>query len=244
MIHDFMPIFMEEYSKLHTSYERNFCRYLLNLAIGDSHESEKDKVNKNAKSCNMEQYLKNALRKRQTDEKHEAKLLITVDELVPYFLEECAEHFLQINPCFANYFLHLLIRDAHDGLAINVPSNRLSICKIESFLKRALLKIKNSIDPTFCHMKMSYYLKQSHEINLYFVKEKYETGYNEKLQELINGILQYPETSTDKQLEDMFIKMQIFILTNYNIGCPSNNVVSGRENFLIKFQSNTNLNSF
>lgn len=230
VIHDFMPIFLEEYSKLHTNYERNFCRYLLNLAInGDVEENDNERVKQNAKSCNMEQYLMNAIRKREKNEKHEAKLLITIDELVPYFLQNCEQNFLQINPCFANYFLHLLMRDACDGLEIGVPSNRLNICKIEEFLKRALSKLKDPLDPTLSHMKMSYYLKQSREINLYYVKDKYEKDYNDKLIELINSILQYPETSTEKQLEGMFTKMQIFILTNYCIGCPSNNVVSNRK---------------
>ncbi|KAM7341866.1 cilia- and flagella-associated protein 206 isoform 2-T2 [Cochliomyia hominivorax] len=74
-------------------------------------------------------------------------------------------------------------------------------------------------------MKITYFYKNIQELSLDFVKKKYELNFEDKLKQLTDSILQYPETSNDKQLENMFIKMQIYIITNYQLGSPKNHVL-------------------
>ncbi|XP_065367319.1 cilia- and flagella-associated protein 206 [Calliphora vicina] len=226
IINDFIPHTLEEYSKNgFSNFKQNFGQYLQQLIINDSQYIQWKNGKHNPRAYNLEQYMKNVLKKRQPSTTNENGLLITIDELVPFFIEECLQNFLPVNPCFANYYLHLLIRDSQDGFQLNEHSHSLSICEVENFLERALAKYKNPLDATMCNMKISHFCRNTQELCLDFVKEKYELNFNDKLKQLINSILQYPETSTDKQLEEMFVKMQVFIITNYHIGCPKNSVI-------------------
>lgn len=225
-INDLIPNILKEYSKRITTVKPNFCQYLVQIILNDSEYNQWKNIQNNPNSYNMEEFLKNALSRRQLGANNTAELLISVDELVPFFIEKCLENFLPIDPCFAHYYLHLLMRDFQEGLVLHMHCQNLSICKIEQFLGRALEKYKNPLDATVSSMKLMYFCKTSEHLCMDFVKEKYEFEFREKLQDLISSILQYPESSNDKQLEEMFIKMQMFIVTNYQIGCPKNHVVS------------------
>lgn len=224
-INDFVPNILKEYSKGAHNIQPNFCQYLVQILLNESEYKQWKNIQNNQNSCNVEQFLKNSLKKRQMDSTNSTEVQITVDELVPFFIEKCLHNFLHIEPCFAHYYLHLLIRDFQDGLVLNVQSRNLSVCKIEQFLEKAWEKYKNPLDATISSMRLMYFCKTNEYLRLDFVKEKYELNFSEKLKLLINSILQYPESSNDKQLEEMFIKMQIFIVTHYQIGCPKNHVV-------------------
>lgn len=231
IINDFIPNFMKEYCKGLPNFKRKLCQYLAQVLLDEYQCRQLEKGQNTTIHCHLEQHLKNALKKRQPAGKNETELVITVDEIVPFFIQECLQNCLQVDSCFANYYLHLIIRDAQDGLKLNVHSlHGISICKIEQFVSTALGRYQNPLDATICSMKIAYYCKNSQELNLNFIREKYEFNFNNKLKQLIHSILQYPESSTDRQLEEMFIKMQLFIITNYHIGCPNNLVVSTKIN--------------
>ncbi|XP_046810445.1 cilia- and flagella-associated protein 206 [Lucilia cuprina] len=223
IINDFESDALEDYSKKeHFKVNQRFCQYLKQLI---AEESQRNNAKNISASYKPQHYLPIVIKQQQSETNNESGILLTIDKLVTFFIEECKQNFLPINPCFANYYLHLLIRDAQDGLELNDKSNRLSVCKIENFLEKALTKYKNPLEATVCNMKMSYFNRNSQTLSLDFVKEKYELEFEEKLQQLIKSILQYPESSSDHQLEEMFIKMQVFIITNYQIGCPKNHVI-------------------
>ncbi|XP_037817785.1 cilia- and flagella-associated protein 206 [Lucilia sericata] len=223
IISDFESNALEEYSKKeHLNINQRFCQFLKQLIMEDS---QRKNGKNNPGSYNPQDYLTIFIKQQQSETNNESGILITIDKLVTFFIEECAQNFLPINPCFANYYLHLLIRDTQDGLELNDICHPLSVCKIENFLEKALTKYKNPLEATVCNMKISYFSRNSRELSLDFVKEKYELEFDEKLKQLIKSILQYPESSSDKQLEEMFIKMQVFIITNYQLGCPKNHVI-------------------
>ncbi|XP_013115873.2 cilia- and flagella-associated protein 206 isoform X2 [Stomoxys calcitrans] len=202
-VRDFLPDFLQELSKGHVP--KKLGDYLLRL-IFKSHR---------IKGKEGDYYLKSAPNKPKSD----LKPFITIDDLVPHFIDECEQNFMSIDRYFGSYLLHILIRDLHDGLP---KASQFTIGKLDRFLRKCLDKYAQPFDPTICNMKICYYAKNCLEIDFEYAKKKYELNAKEKLSKLIAGILQYPETSNPKQLEEMFVKMQVFIITNFNIGCPQN----------------------
>jgi len=62
-------------------------------------------------------------------------------------------------------------------------------------------------------------------IDLEYVKKQYDEKFETELQLLIKDILQYPETCSKVQLDQLFAKMQVFIVARYNLGSPKNHVL-------------------
>ncbi|KAI8038652.1 hypothetical protein M5D96_008560 [Drosophila gunungcola] len=54
---------------------------------------------------------------------------------------------------------------------------------------------------------------------------QYEEKFQTELQVLIKDILQYPETCNKVQLDQLFAKMQVFVVACYNLGSPKNHVL-------------------
>lgn len=149
-----------------------------------------------------------------------------INAIIPRFVEEVGKVQKTADPKFVKYFLHLLLRDTNDGLHMSDESKMLSVCKFENFFKKALEKYLNPLDATLCHMKISYYLSDLQLLNYEYIKEKCQKVFDEQLDQLMWQILQYPETCNDKQIEELFWKIQIFIISSYNIGSPKDHVVS------------------
>ncbi|XP_011186321.2 uncharacterized protein LOC105214533 [Zeugodacus cucurbitae] len=137
------------------------------------------------------------------------------------FVDECKESGLEIDKNFAYFYVHLLARDARLGLRQEIADN----CKLLQLKRNAIQLYKNKTDPTMSNLLMTYCYRNFRELNINNLKEMYEASFQKKLQTLIEGILQYPETSNDKQLDEMLYKMQVFIIASYNIGDPKNHVL-------------------
>lgn len=138
------------------------------------------------------------------------------------FIEECKASGLEVDQNFAYFYVHLLARDARLGLRYETANN----CKLLQLKQNAIQLYKNKTDPTMCNLLMTYCFRNFRELNIHHLKEIYEESFQQKLQMLIMGILQYPETSNEKQLDEMLYKIQVFIIASYNIGDPKNHVVS------------------
>uniref|UniRef100_A0A034VS97 Cilia- and flagella-associated protein 206 n=2 Tax=Bactrocera dorsalis TaxID=27457 RepID=A0A034VS97_BACDO len=137
------------------------------------------------------------------------------------FVEECQASGLEIDQNFAYFYVHLLARDARLGLRHETGDN----CKLLQLKQNAIQLYKNKTDPTMCNLHMTYCFRNFREFNINHLKEIYEESFQTKMQALIAGILQYPETSNDKQLDEMLYKIQVFIIASYNIGDPKNHVL-------------------
>ncbi|XP_067631110.1 cilia- and flagella-associated protein 206 [Eurosta solidaginis] len=137
------------------------------------------------------------------------------------FMEDCQNNDLHIDAKFAHFYVHLLSRDARLGLD-KMDAN---ICRIMKLRQNAIELYKNANNPTMCNLKMQFYFKNFRTLKIQSMKEIYEENFESKLRHLIEGILQYPETSNDKQLDEMLYKIQVFIIACYNIGDPKNHVL-------------------
>lgn len=219
----FLPDFLQEFSNGLPNIQSNFGQYLLQLVFSETPEPTSTQSN-----TNRENVVKTSTCKERSTY---VRPQIAINELVPFFVKECAQRFKVVDKNFATYLIHLLVRDINEGLDLAETKGRLlSVCKLEQFLERCLHKYANPLDPTISSMKMCYYFKSCHELSLEYIHRKYEANSKQKLSHLIGSILQYPETSSQSQLEEMFVKMQVFIITNYEIGCPHNHVVSRKSN--------------
>lgn len=138
------------------------------------------------------------------------------------FVEECKASGLDVDQNFAHFYIQLLARDARLGLRHEVGDT----CKLLQLKQNAIQLYKNKTDPTMCNLQMTYCFRNFREFNINHLKAIYEENFQKKLHTLIEGILQYPETSNDKQLDEMLYKIQVFIIASYNIGDPRNHVVS------------------
>ncbi|XP_004522626.1 uncharacterized protein LOC101463455 [Ceratitis capitata] len=143
------------------------------------------------------------------------------NRLTGQFLNDCKDNNLDVDQNFAYFFIHLLTRDARLGL----QKQESNICSLMQIRKNALELYTNKTDPTMSNLLMMYRFKNFRELNINYMKQIYEANFQKKLHNLIGGILQYPETSTDKQLDEMLYKIQVFIIACYNIGDPKNHVL-------------------
>lgn len=148
---------------------------------------------------------------------------IGMDDLVPYFIDEGAKMFLKIDCNLAKFLLRLMLHDNVDGLTLG--PGKLSLCKIEQFMHRCLKKYADPADITMGSLNLSYYSRQNFGFKLDDLKENVEHSLKEKTSSLVHEILRYPENCSAKQLDEMYTKIQIFIITNYFIGCPSDTEV-------------------
>ncbi|XP_054737563.1 cilia- and flagella-associated protein 206 [Anastrepha obliqua] len=137
------------------------------------------------------------------------------------FLDDCKEYGLEVDTNFAYFFVHLLARDAQLGLNKQDPN----ACTILQLRQNAIGLYKNQNDPTMCNLKMNFCFRNFRELKIENMKEIYNENFQRKLNMLVKGILQYPETSSDKQLNEMLYKIQVFIIACYNIGDPKNDVL-------------------
>ncbi|XP_073844719.1 cilia- and flagella-associated protein 206 isoform X2 [Musca autumnalis] len=112
--------------------------------------------------------------------------------------------------------------DDCDGLQLwDGNREQLSVCKLQQFMQRCLCKCIDPTDITMHSLKMCYYSKNNLKMNLDHIKGKIEKCFKEKKKSLIEVILRYPENCNPKQLDELYMKMQVFIITNYFIGCPN-----------------------
>lgn len=120
--------------------------------------------------------------------------------------------------------VHLLARDRRKGL-LKYDLNKPTACAIEGFVNTIVDSYVNSKDCTMANMKMAWVMKKGVTIDLEYVKKKYEEKFQTELQLLIKDILQYPETCSKVQLDQLFAKMQVFIVACYSLGSPKNHVL-------------------
>ncbi|XP_017470557.1 PREDICTED: UPF0704 protein C6orf165 homolog [Rhagoletis zephyria] len=144
-----------------------------------------------------------------------------LNRILILFLDDCKDHDLEVNPNFAYFYVHLLARDARLGFDRPDPKP----CKILQIRENIFRLYKNQNDPTMCNLKMKFHFRNFRELKIENMKEIYQENFQKKLHSLIKGILQYPETSSDKQLDEMLYKIQVFIIACYNIGDPKNHVL-------------------
>ncbi|XP_037947452.1 cilia- and flagella-associated protein 206-like isoform X1 [Teleopsis dalmanni] len=137
------------------------------------------------------------------------------------FMKKCEERNLEVDEKFAYNYLHLLARDSRDGL----PMRKLTSCDIAYFIEGALRILENPLDPTGCTFKMVYSVNNCKELENEFLTEKYEKEFEQKLQFFLHDILQYPENSNKKQIEELFHKMIIFTIINFTMGDPKDSVL-------------------
>ncbi|XP_039479968.1 cilia- and flagella-associated protein 206 [Drosophila santomea] len=131
---------------------------------------------------------------------------------------------LRVDKEFVIYMVHLLARDRRKGL-LKCDLNKPTACAIESFVNTIVDSYVNSKDCTMANMKMAWVMKNGVTIDLEYVKKQYEEKFQTELQLLIKDILQYPETCSKLQLDQLFAKMQVFIVVCYNLGSPKNHVL-------------------
>ncbi|XP_001360994.2 cilia- and flagella-associated protein 206 [Drosophila pseudoobscura] len=130
---------------------------------------------------------------------------------------------LDVEEEFIIFVVHLLARDLRRGL-LKSDLNK-HTCAINGFVDGIVESYVSPVDCTMANMKMSWVMKKGRGIDLQYVKEQYEERFFNELKLLIDDILQYPETCSKAQLDQLFAKMQVFIVTCYNLGCPKNHVL-------------------
>ncbi|XP_033247502.1 cilia- and flagella-associated protein 206 [Drosophila miranda] len=130
---------------------------------------------------------------------------------------------LDVEEEFIIFVVQLLARDLRRGL-LKSDLNK-HTCAINSFVDGIVESYVSPVDCTMANMKMSWVMKKGRGIDLQYVKEQYEERFLNELKLLIDDILQYPETCSKAQLDQLFAKMQVFIVACYNLGCPKNHVL-------------------
>ncbi|XP_016989490.1 cilia- and flagella-associated protein 206 [Drosophila rhopaloa] len=131
---------------------------------------------------------------------------------------------LQVDKEFVIFVVHLLARDQRQGL-VKYDLNKPTACAIDSFVNTIVDSYVNPKNCTMANMKMAWVMKKGVTIDLEYVKKQYEEKFQTELQVLIRDILQYPETCNKVQLDQLFAKMQVFIVACYNLGSPKNHVL-------------------
>ncbi|XP_068146827.1 cilia- and flagella-associated protein 206 [Drosophila tropicalis] len=150
------------------------------------------------------------------------KILIDITQRLMRRFEE--ERDLDVEEEFIAYVVHLLARDIRRGL-LKCDLNKPRSCEVNRFIDGIIKDYMDPTDPTMTMMKMSWIMKKGKTIDLKYVKEQYEEKFQEELDILIEDILQHPETCSKLQLDQLFSKMQVFIVACYNLGSPKNHVL-------------------
>ncbi|XP_017093867.2 cilia- and flagella-associated protein 206 [Drosophila bipectinata] len=131
---------------------------------------------------------------------------------------------LEVEEDFVIYAVHLLARDSRRGL-LKSDLNKPTACALNSFVDMVVDSYVSPTDCTMVNAKMAWVMKKGLTIDLQYVKNQYEEKFHQELEILIKDILQYPETCSKVQLDQLFAKMQVFIVACYHLGCPKNHVL-------------------
>ncbi|SPP73829.1 cilia- and flagella-associated protein 206 [Drosophila guanche] len=148
----------------------------------------------------------------------------TLVEIERRIMKRFEELDLDVEEEFIIFVVHLLVRDLRRGLHKS-DLDKQNACAIIRFVDDIVDSYVSRVDCTMANMKMSWVMKKGRGIDLQYVKEKYEEKFFDELKLLIDDILQYPESCSKAQLDQLFAKMQVFIVACYNLGCPKNHVL-------------------
>lgn len=147
-----------------------------------------------------------------------------LDRICQRIVGQLKERDIKVDTDFMTFVVHLLVRDMRYGL-LRTDLSKPSSCHIDTFIEYIVHGYTDNMDTTMANMRLSWIMKTGHGIKLAYVREQYEAKYQQQLKLLIDDILQYPETSSKVQLDQLFAKMQVFIAATYHLGCPSNHVL-------------------
>lgn len=131
---------------------------------------------------------------------------------------------LAVDEEFIIFAVHLLARDLRRGL-LKTDLNKPTACAINAFVNAIVDSYVEPKDTTMANLKMAWVMKKGLTIDLKYVKNQYEEKFQRELKLLISDILQYPESCNKAQLDQLFAKMQVFIVACYNLGSPNNHVL-------------------
>ncbi|XP_062128988.1 cilia- and flagella-associated protein 206 [Drosophila sulfurigaster albostrigata] len=148
----------------------------------------------------------------------------TLNEIGQRIMAKLKERDIEPDAKFVKFLVHLLVRDMRRGL-LKTDLQDPSKCKLNQFIGEIVAGYLNPNDTTMANLRMSWIMKTGYGIQLSFVQEQYELKFQQELKLLIHDILQYPETSSKLQLDQLFAKMQVFIVASYHLGSPKNHVL-------------------
>ncbi|KAL7735097.1 hypothetical protein ACLKA6_002062 [Drosophila palustris] len=148
----------------------------------------------------------------------------TINNLAQQIMAKLRERDAEVDEKFIKFMVHLLVRDMRLGL-LKADLADPSKCKVHVFLTSIVASYFNPNDTTMANLRMSWIMKNGHGIQLCHVQETYEQQFQQELKLLIDDILRYPETCSKLQLDQLFAKMQVFIVASYHLGCPKNHVL-------------------
>lgn len=147
-----------------------------------------------------------------------------LEKIITTIVDQLKERDVKVNRDFITFVVHLLIRDMRIGLKeaeLKSPSQ----CVLMAFIDGIVSGYLNPTDTTMANLRMSWIMKMGHGIKLSYVQEQYELKFQHQLKLMTQDILQYPETCSKVQLDQLFSKMQVFIASSYHLGCPKNDVL-------------------
>ncbi|XP_001987562.2 LOW QUALITY PROTEIN: cilia- and flagella-associated protein 206 [Drosophila grimshawi] len=147
-----------------------------------------------------------------------------LDEITQRILAQLKERDIDEDVKFMKFVVHLMVRDMRRGL-LQTDLNKPSACNIAAFIDDIVSGYLDKTDTTMANMRMSWIVKMGHGIQLSYVREQYEQQFQQQLKLLIADILQYPESCSKLQLDQLFAKMQVFIVATNHLGCPRNHVL-------------------
>lgn len=148
----------------------------------------------------------------------------TLEMLITSIMDQLKERDIDAERDFITFVVHLLIRDMRRGLR-KADLEELSQCKVNDFIDGIVSGYLSPTDTTMANMRMSWIMKMGHGIKLSYVQEQYELQFQQQLKLMIQDILQYPETCSKVQLDQLFAKMQVFIVASWHLGSPKNHVL-------------------
>lgn len=148
----------------------------------------------------------------------------TLNELARRIMSRLKERDVEVDEKLIKFMVHLLVRDMRLGL-LKTDLEDPSQCKVHVFIEGILGSYSNPNDTTMANLRMSWIMKHGYGIQLSYVQEQYEQQFQQELKLLIDDILRYPETCSKLQLDQLFAKMQVFIVASYHLGCPKNHVL-------------------
>lgn len=151
---------------------------------------------------------------------HQEKL----DDICQSIVSQLEGRDVEVDRKFIDFVVHLLVRDMRLGL-LKTDLSKPSSCHIKTFVDNIINGYLDNTNTTMANLRLSWIMKTGHGIQLSYVREKYENDYQNQLKLLIDDILQYPETCSKVQLDQLFSKMQVFIVATNHLGCPKNHVL-------------------
>lgn len=141
-------------------------------------------------------------------------------EILPKFLQKYGNGPPPMEPKFARNLLLLLLR--YNSLKL---TSACSVSKLEEFLKQTVERCTNGVDATICHLRLIFHFRRANLMHLANVEEKYFKNHEKRANILLHSVLQYPQNCSEEQLEEMMLKLQIFIISNHHLGCPKDSLV-------------------